>query len=127
MLGYLNAFNLIKLNIIKRSKFGYIDISKKTTIIIKLLMKYDIIIGYSYITINNKKLFKVYFNTKFKCNNLKNLCKLTNQRTLKLRHLIKLSNKNTESKYIFCTSKGLIELKEAINYKVGGILLFKIA
>lgn len=126
MLPYINTFNFIKLNVIKKSKFNYIRTSKKRIIVIKLLLKYNVITGYKFITRNKINFIKVYFNTNFPFFKLKNLCKLTNQRTLKHKHMLVLNNKYTDSKYILSTSKGLLELKEAIQLKIGGVLLFKI-
>lgn len=126
MLTYLNCFNTVKLALLKKNKFTYIEINRKNTIIITLLLKYNVVLGFKIININNKNIYVVYVNSAINYLSIKNLHKISNPRFVKYKDLKFLSNKNTGTKYILSTSKGFIDIKEALHIKIGGILLFKI-
>lgn len=126
MFSYLKCFNDVKLALLKKNRYTYINITRKNTIIIKLLNKYNVILGFRIVTIRREKIYLVYVNTSVNYFNLKNLHKLSNPRFLKYHELKSLANKNTGTKYILSSSIGFIDIKEAVNKKIGGILLFRL-
>lgn len=126
MITYLNCFNLIKLSLLQKKRYTYIPINKKNTEIMFLLLKYNVILGYKIIQFNKVKKYLIFINTQVPYYNIKNLLKVTKPRFLKIKDLKNLSNKNTLTNYILCTSVGFINIKEAIFLKIGGILIFRI-
>jgi len=112
---------MIKINIKRNNEFIYLPFNKKTIIILKIFLEYNIILGFS--VTNN--IIKIVLNLNSN-NKLYNLCKPTGMRFIKVKDIIKYTNKNTGSIYIISTSKGLLSFKNAIKLNVGGILLFKI-
>lgn len=90
------------------------------------MTKYNVILGYKIVLIKNIEYFLVTINSKTNHFELKNLVQLTKPRYLKLKDLNKLNNKTTYSNYILCTSKGFLNIKEAIIKKTGGLLAFRI-
>lgn len=83
--------------------------------------------GYKIVSFKKNNFFLVIINSKYNYFDLKNLVQLTKPRYLKLKDLNELNNKNTNSNYILCTSKGFLNIKEAIVLKTGGLLSFKIS
>lgn len=126
MITYLSCFNSIKLALIQKKQYTYININNKNNIILNLFIKYNIITGYKIISIKNSQKYLVFLNKSVAYFNIKNLLKITKPRHIKFKELIKLNNKNTHTTYILCTSKGFLNIKEAIFQKIGGILIFRI-
>jgi len=126
LLGYINCFNAVKLALIRKETYTFVRINRKNLLCLQLLLKYNVINGFKKINFKEKEVFFVYLNTKYLWFNLKNLYKITNAQSLKYYLMNQLQNKNTKTIYIFSTSKGLLNLQECINLKIGGVVLFRI-
>lgn len=123
MITYVNVFNLFKINFLAKKKVMYIQNKKKNLVILKLFLQTNLAIGYAKHDDKNLKVFLSNMPSPYR---LKNFFRPTRYRCIKIKDLHKYKNKNTSSTYILSTPKGIISVKEAIKYNVGGILLFKI-
>lgn len=126
MIQYIKCLNNIKLALKQKKFFTYIEVNKKNKKVLDLLIKYNIIIGFSLIHSKKNLLYKVYLNISIPFYNLKNLLKISKPKILKLKGMNKLQNKNTQTIYILNTSEGFLNIREAIQKKQGGTLLFRI-
>lgn len=126
MISYLNCFNEIKLGLLQKKQYLYIKDIKKNFIILKLLTKYNIIIGFKKKKKGDNFFYLVYLNNSVSYFNIKNLFKINNYKVLKLKDMTKIKNKNSFTQYILSTPKGFLNMQESIKMGVGGKLIFRI-
>ena len=122
---FYKLINLIKLNLKYKKKFFFHKINKKEMVILKILIKYNII---KFIQKTQKNNFIIFLN--YKNNN--NVFELTNLYRPSFKQLISIDeiNKITKKKnsiFILSSSKGILTNIEALIKKVGGILVLKLS
>lgn len=115
---------MIRLSILKKKR-GFTIVNNKINInILKSFLKINII---KFVKIDSKRIFVYinYINDKPIYNNIINMFKASNKKFINL-NTIKKINKKHNWILIISTSKGILNSFEAINLKVGGIMLAKI-
>lgn len=123
MLTYIQTFNTIKTHFLTKKRTLFLKNTKKNKCILHVFLKANLILGFKLSNDENIKVFLTALPSPYK---LKNFFNLTRPRYIKIKDINKYKNKNTGSIYILSTSKGLLTLQEAIEYKVGGVLMFKL-
>jgi len=119
-----NCINLLKITILKNKKGFVINNNNKNINTLKPFLKINII---KFMKIDGKHLFVYinYVNNKPVFKNIINLFKPSNKKFIQLKTLIKLNEKYNWI-FIISTNKGIINSKEALNLKVGGMIIAKI-
>lgn len=121
---FYKLINLIKINLKYKKKFFLYKASKKELIIIKILIKYNII---KFVQKMQKNNFIIFLN--YKNNN--NIFEITNLYRPSLKKIININEINEVTKkknsiFILSSSKGILTNIEALTKKVGGILILRL-
>lgn len=119
-----NCINLIKISVSKNKK-GFVIINNTKNInIVKVFLKINII---KFVRIKDNYIFAYinYVNNKPIFKNIINMFKPSKKRFISLKELEKIKKKHNWI-LILSTNKGLINNFEAVNFKVGGLLIAKI-
>ena len=124
---FYKIINLIKLNYKYKNKKLNLKIKKKDYKIIQIFLKLNII---KLIKTEKNKYNSISIYFQYICNepvyrNIKNLNKPSKPTLINYKQLIKINNKNNNI-FILSTNKGLITNFEAENYRIGGIIIFKV-
>ena len=119
-----NGVNLLKLAVLNNKKGFVIKKNNLNTNIIKSFIKIGLI---KFIKIENKKIIVYinYINNKILFKNIINLWKKNNIKTISYKKLIKI-NKKYNWIHLISTNKGVLNTYEAIEQKIGGILISQI-
>jgi ribosomal protein S8 len=126
MLNYINTLNLIRLGLHHKKQTIKIVNNKNNKNLLFILLKLNVVLGWSNGLNKNKKPIYIVFCNKNINKQLFTLVKPTKQLFLKLKNLKQLSKKFAFNNVYLSTSKGLITINEAICKNVGGILFFRI-
>jgi len=126
MLNYITTLNLVRLGLHHKNQIIKIKQNKNNKKLLFILLKLNIVLGWSNGLSKNKKLIYIVY-----CNNninkqLFTLTKPTKKLYLKLKSLKKLSQKFCYNNVYLSTSRGIISVNHAIAQNTGGLLLFRI-
>ena len=117
---YLHLISSLKINLAKKRLFFDLRVSKKGVNLLKVLEKLHIIRFYYKINSNFFRIYLVY-NRFFKKSRILNIyCKKGNPLRLSLKALVLINITTPYSHFLLETSRGILTIKEAIYYKVGG-------
>lgn len=120
------VLNLININKKKKTLYFFIVFTKKNYNIVKIFKKFSIIHDFKLIKKNNFNFIKInlfFYKNKIICSNFKIISRPAKTFTISY-HSLKLLNKRTGSSvFLIYTSKGILSHLEAIELKIGGILL----
>ena len=118
--------NLININKAKKNLSFFVIFSFKNYQFIKTLKKFNVIHDYKLLKKNNFNYIKItlfFYKNKIVCYSFKLISNQSKTFTISYESLKLLTKKSGSSIFLISTSKGLISNKEAINQKIGGILL----
>ncbi len=124
MLNYITTLNLVRLGTQHKLKYIKIPKNNKSTKILFILLKYNVISGWSLCKNKTAWNYLVYCNN----TNLKihTLIKKSKKLNIKYKY-IKILMKNYKSSTIFLsTPKGFLSITEAYKKKTGGFLFFRL-
>ena len=126
-MSYIRFINCYKQNAIAKKKYYYFDINKKSQQILLKFIELGLIASVKYIDVKTKKckIFINYTNKTTVFKTLKILLKLGKKINISLKTTLKLKKYKTNSTFLMLSSKGIITNFEAINFKIGGVLLCK--
>lgn len=118
------CINLIKVSILKNKKGFIIKNNNKNINILKVFLKINII---KFIKIKNDYIIVYinYINNKPVFKNIENMFKPSNKNYISLKELKKINEKHNWI-FLISTNKGIINSLDAINLKIGGLLIAKI-
>lgn len=121
---FYKCINGVKLSILYNKKGFIIEKNKNNIELLKNLIKINLI---KFIKIENNKIIVYinYINNEPIFKNIVNLFKPGHKMVISLKNLKKISEKHNWI-LILSTNKGLLNNFEAINQKVGGVLISKI-
>lgn len=125
---YIKFINLYQQNMLAKKKYYLLHTNKINIIILKKFIQLGLI---KYVKINtkNSKLFYVFINY-IKYGNvskkIKTLYKPSKKQNIKIKTLEIQKKFKTNSTILLLTSKGLLTNFEALEQKIGGILLCQI-
>lgn len=120
------VLNLININRAKKNLSFFVLFTIKNYQFIKILKKFNVIHDYKLLKKNNFNYIKItlfFYKNKSICHNFKLISRPSKIFTISYQSLILLTKKSGSSVFLISTSKGLLSNKEAINQKIGGILL----
>jgi ribosomal protein S8 len=124
MLPYVNTLNLVRLCIKHKVKYIKIPKTKKTTKLLYILLKFNIIYGWTMYQNKNWLGYFVYCNTNI--TNIHTFIKPSQKFFIKFKS-IKIINARYSNPSIFLsTPKGILSLNEAFIKKTGGFLFFRV-
>jgi ribosomal protein S8 len=124
MVMKFNIINLVKLNLIYKKRKIRIKLNKYEYNLVKFLIKINLI---KFIKKNNKN-YDIFFNYIYNkpiFRNIKNISKPSRPVFISNKKLKFISNKY-KSIFLLNTNKGILTNLEAINMKVGGLIIFKL-
>jgi len=106
-------------------QFIKIKKTKRTTYILGILLKLNVIAGWSELQDSHVPSYLVYCNGS-NHKQILTFLRSTRRLTIKVKFLKKIASKSFASNIYLTTSKGVISLDMAIKYNVGGYLLFSL-
>jgi ribosomal protein S8 len=118
--------NLININKAKKNLSFLLLFSIKNYQFIQTLKKFNVIHDYKLLNKNNFNYIKItlfFYKNKIICHNFKLVSSQSKIFTISYHSLKLLTKKSGSSIFLISTSKGLLSNKEAINQKIGGIVL----
>lgn len=122
---FFKLINLIKINLKYKKKFFFYKLNKKEIMIIKILIKYNII---KFIQITKNNNYIIFLNYK----NDNSVFEITNLYRPSLKKLININEINLMTRkknsiFILSSNKGILTNVEALAKNVGGILILKLS
>ena len=117
---------LININKAKKNLFFFVLFTVKNYHFLKILKKFNVIHDYKILKKNNLNYIKItlfFYKNKIICSNFKLISKKSIIFTISYKSLLLLTKKSGSSIFLISTSKGLLSNREAINQKIGGILI----
>ena len=118
--------NLININKAKKNLSFLVLFSIKNYQFVQTLKKFNVIHDYKLLKktdFNYIKITLFFYKNKTICYNFKLISRQSKIFTVSYQSLRLLTKKSGSSVFLISTSKGLLSNKEAINQKIGGILL----
>lgn len=118
--------NLININKAKKNLSFLVLFSIKNYHFVQTLKKFNVIHDYKLLKktdFNYIKITLFFYKNKTICYNFKLISRQSKIFTVSYQSLKLLTKKSGSSVFLISTSKGLLSNKEAINQKIGGILL----
>jgi len=126
---YIKFINLYKQNSLAKKKYYPSYFDNKTQTLLKKFIEIGLI-KYAITSKKNPKIIYIYINYIKKNNNpfisISSLYKLNKNKNINLKTLILHKNFKFNSTLLLLTSKGVLTNFEAMQYKVGGVLLCQI-
>lgn len=121
---HIKIVNLIKLNLIYKKRKIRVKLNKYEFNLIKFLIKINLI---KFVKKNNKNydIFFNYINNKPIFRNIKNISKPSRSVFITNKKLKYISNKH-KTLFLLNTNKGILTNLEAINMKIGGLIILKL-
>ena len=123
MLHYITTLNLIRLTIKHKKTSVKIMQTKKTKRLLIILIKLNIVFGWTDLFIKNKHYYNVYVNSFF-YKKIVTLIKPSKQLVLNHKQIKNYNTSLNNLSIILTTNKGLLNLSESFDKKCGGVLLF---
>lgn len=123
MLHYITTLNLIRLTIKHKKNSIKILCNKKNKRVLLILIKLNIVFGWTNIICNTEKYYNVYVNNFF-YKKIVTIIKPSKQISIKFNQIKKYKYKINNSSIFLTTSKGIISISDAVDFKCGGVLLF---
>jgi len=120
------VINLININKLKKNLHFNIFFTKKNLLFINFLKNFSFINKYYIIKMKNKfyiKIYLYYYKNKIISNNFKILSTPSKSFFLSYKSLRLLSKRTSSSIFILSTDKGILSHKQALNQKLGGLVL----
>jgi len=126
-MSYIEFINCYKQNAVAKKKYYYFNLNRKSQQVLLKFIDLGLIASIKYLDNNNIKckIFINYVNKTTTFKTLKILLKLGKKSSISLKTSLKLKKYKTNSTFLLLSSKGIITNFEAINFKIGGILLCK--
>jgi len=124
MLSYVTTLNLVRIGIKHKLKCIKIPKTKKSLSVLIVLLKYNIILGWSVYLKKNRTIYLVYFNKTKK--NITTFIKPTKKLTIKYKFIKKIYWKFSSNTIFLLTSRGILSINDAFKKKTGGFLFFRI-
>lgn len=118
--------NLININKAKKNLSFFILFTVKNYHFVKILKKFNVIYDYRLLKKNKFNYIQItlfFYKNKPVCHHFKLISHQSKIIVISYKSLLLLNKKTSSSVFLLSTSKGIISNKEAINYKIGGILL----
>jgi ribosomal protein S8 len=120
------VINLININKLKKNLHFNIFFTKKNLLFINFLKNFTFINKYYIIKIKNKfyiRIYLYYYKNKIISNNFKILSSPSKSFFLSYKSLRLISKRTSSSIFILSTDRGLLSHKQALNQKLGGLVL----
>jgi ribosomal protein S8 len=120
------VINLININKLKKNLHFNIFFTKKNLLFINFLKNFTFINKYYIIKIKNKfyiRIYLYYYKNKIISNNFKILSSPSKSFFLSYKSLRLISKRTSSSVFILSTDRGLLSHKQALNQKLGGLVL----
>jgi len=124
MLTYITALNLVRLGIKHKLKFIKIPKTKKSTKLLYILLKFNVIYGWSISQNNAFVNYLVYCNSNL--SNIHTFIKPRRKLNIKYKHVKIIVARHSSAQIFLSTPKGIISINEAYAKKSGGFLFFRI-
>jgi len=124
MLGYITTLNLVRLGIKHKYKFIKIIKNRKSSKILHILLKFNIIYGWTILQKKNFSYYLVY--CKPGLTNIHTFLRPNRKLNIKYKSIKILINRYSTASIFLSTPNGILSINEAYIQKIGGFLFFRV-